>query len=74
MKDYFLRDGGKLKKFGQKNRANAAYIKYPVPKLNMSILENLSELIIKSYYLLIYRQFDCFNYGQILENKNLKIP
>ena len=74
MKDYFFRDGGKLKKFGQKNRAYAEYIKYPVHKMNMSILKNLSELIMKFYYLLIYRQFDCFNCVQILENKKFKIP
>ncbi len=28
MKGYFLRDGGKLKKFGQKNKAKAALAKF----------------------------------------------
>ena len=65
MKDYFLRDGGKLKKFGQKNRANAAYIKYPVHKLNISILENLSELITNPYKVTICSKFERFNCGKI---------
>ena len=39
MKDYFLRDGVKRKKFGQKNKANAELIKSGVQKLDISIVK-----------------------------------
>jgi len=45
MKDYFLKDGGKLKKFGQKNRANVTFIKSLVQKTCYVDFKNLRELI-----------------------------
>ena len=55
MKDYFLRDGGKLKNFGKKITRTELF-KSLVPKANKMHSENLSELLIK-HDKLIFPQF-----------------